>query len=293
MYFCINDYNCHIEIVFIIIGIVLIATVAVLFRKHSKEIFSFVAVLFVAFFGWGLAKEVLFTPEQKVSINAQEQGAVQSFRRITNYFQTGSDSLIALRQRITDLIDSSGDIQSKPFIDSIVQVMKTQSSKMLDSVQLPTQSEYDSLNEEDQLAVKNQVIEAFSQLPDETAVARIPLDDKPPVNAQVVKQGLFTDQMSVGKAQGLCTIYTSMLNTYTVYIQELEVTYGPELGLYLASVEPINQTVDSTFFYIGPLKGISGNQSYTLPKDVNINQYDTIFIYSPVVDTVYAAAPLR
>ena len=111
-----------------------------------------------------------------------------------------------------------------------------------------------------------------------------------------IKAGEFKDADSFHKGSGQATIYTGPDGSFLLRLENLDVTNGPALHVYLSRHEdPDNpgEVKDSGFIDLGDLKGNRGNQNYPIPSDVDITGYNSIVIYCKPFEVVFSVATLR
>ena len=119
-------------------------------------------------------------------------------------------------------------------------------------------------------------------------------DIKPEVRR--IKAGEFKDADSFHRGSGQATIYSGPDDTYLLRLEELAVTNGPALHVYLSRHEdPENPDEVKTpgFFDLGDLKGNRGNQNYPIPAEVDITLYNSVVIYCQPFNVVFSVATLR
>ena len=111
-----------------------------------------------------------------------------------------------------------------------------------------------------------------------------------------IKAGEFKDADSFHRGSGQATIYSGPDDTYLLRLEELDVTNGPALHVYLSYHEdPDNPKEVKTpgFFDLGDLKGNRGNQNYPIPTEVDITLYNSVVIYCQPFNVVFSVATLR
>jgi hypothetical protein len=72
---------------------------------------------------------------------------------------------------------------------------------------------------------------------------------------------------------------------------------GPNLQVYLvANPAPLSvldlDTANVSHFPVGPLKGNVGNQQYQIPKELSIQRYQSVVIFSETLNLIYAVAKI-
>ena len=110
-----------------------------------------------------------------------------------------------------------------------------------------------------------------------------------------IKAGEFKDADGFHKGSGQATIYTGPDGSFLLRLENLMVTNGPALHVYLSQHEdPDNpgEVKNPGFFDLGDLKGNRGNQNYPIPTDVNIAEYNSVVIYCQPFEVVFSVATL-
>ncbi len=134
-----------------------------------------------------------------------------------------------------------------------------------------------------------------------TAMAKIdqPMSEAMPEQmaiATVVKQGEFRDADGFHRGSGRATIYSLPGGSRILRLEELAVTNGPALHVFL-SEHPDPMTPDdlkgAAYTDLGKLKGNIGNQNYEIPGDVEVEGQGSVVIYCVPFQVVFSVAPLR
>ena len=110
-----------------------------------------------------------------------------------------------------------------------------------------------------------------------------------------IKTGEFKDADSFHKGSGQATIYSGPDGSFLLRLENLRVTNGPALHVYLSRhQDPDNpgQVKDQGFVDLGDLKGNRGNQNYPIPSDVAIADYNSVVIYCKPFEVVFSVASL-
>ena len=120
--------------------------------------------------------------------------------------------------------------------------------------------------------------------------------------AEPIATGGFTRIDSVRWAQGNVTLYQQADDSKVLRFEQFSVANGPGLRVALALTPPpeLEEAADSSpidyilisGFDLGPLWGTSGNQNYEIAPEINLDQYDSVVIYSPSLEMIYSIAPL-
>ena len=119
-------------------------------------------------------------------------------------------------------------------------------------------------------------------------------EDTPQVMA--LKDGEFKDADSFHRGSGQATIFSTPDGGYLLRLEELSVTNGPALHVFLSPhQDPSNPGEVKTAGYVdlGKLKGNKGNQNYPIPADLDIATINSVVIYCKPFSVVFSVASLH
>ncbi len=105
---------------------------------------------------------------------------------------------------------------------------------------------------------------------------------------ETLSQGMFTGADSSHKASGSAYIFQSTNGSRFLRLESFQTTNGPDLYIYLAS-----DTGASDFVDLGRLKGNIGNQTYAIPSDVDISNYEYTLICCKMFSVLFGNAKLN
>lgn len=111
-----------------------------------------------------------------------------------------------------------------------------------------------------------------------------------------IKAGEFKDADSFHRGSGQASIYSGTDDSFLLRLEELAVTNGPALHVYLSVHEDPDspeEVKDMGFVDLGDLKGNRGNQNYPIPNDVDITVYNSVVIHCKPFIVVFSVATLR
>jgi len=117
-----------------------------------------------------------------------------------------------------------------------------------------------------------------------------------PPGSQVVSTGTFSDLNVVQRAEGDLTIYQRQDQSRLLRIEpNFSSSLGPDIHVVLTrNPDPTDERgIGADYRDMGELKGNLGAQNYEVPRDVNLNEYVVLALYSVEHDTVLATATLR
>ncbi len=111
-----------------------------------------------------------------------------------------------------------------------------------------------------------------------------------------VGSGKFARLDAIRQASGDVTIYQQSDNTKVVRFENFVIVNGPDLRVIM-SQSSTPDTVDAmkandSEIDLGQLKGVTGNQNYDVPAELDLSQYNTVVIYSRTLNVVYSYAQL-
>ena len=113
---------------------------------------------------------------------------------------------------------------------------------------------------------------------------------------KILKSGGFKDADSFHRGSGQATIYRGPDGAYLLRLEDLAVTNGPALHVYLSRHEDPdspNQVKGPGYVDLGDLKGNRGNQNYPIPREVDVAIYNSVVIYCQPFNVVFSVATLE
>jgi hypothetical protein len=105
---------------------------------------------------------------------------------------------------------------------------------------------------------------------------------------------MYREQVLMGvgdgihNAEGITKIIPLQDGTNILRLENLRVTNGPDLYVYLS---PDKST--SNFVNVGKLKANNGNQNYDIPASRDLSKYDTILIWCRPFSVLFGSAELN
>ncbi len=132
-------------------------------------------------------------------------------------------------------------------------------------------------------------------------VVPAPTQEQPPPvlpDAQVILTGDFVQLDALHTANGKVSIYRSADGSTLLRFDDFTAINGPELTVYLCG-SPTPKTKDDLSNTGVPeqsvalLKGTTGNQQYTIPKELVLSRYKSVVLYSPKIEMIYSYATLH
>jgi len=92
----------------------------------------------------------------------------------------------------------------------------------------------------------------------------------------------------IHNAEGTAKIIPLQDNTNVLRLENLKVTNGPDLYVYLSTDK---NAVD--FVNLGRLKANNGNQNYDIPTGTDLSKYDTALIWCKAFSVLFGSAELK
>jgi hypothetical protein len=119
----------------------------------------------------------------------------------------------------------------------------------------------------------------------------------PSVTAATRTQGgAFRRLDALRWATGSVDVYQWPDNRKLVRLEEFAAARGPDLRVVLSAAPnpqtPEEMQLNNLDLELGPLKGNIGSQQFELPPDIDLTQYASVVIFSPLVNLVFSSAPL-
>jgi hypothetical protein len=91
----------------------------------------------------------------------------------------------------------------------------------------------------------------------------------------------------IHNAEGIAKIIPLEDGTHILRLENLRVTNGPDLYVYLSPDKSA-----SDFVNVGKLKANNGNQNYDIPAGINLSKYDTVLVWCRPFSVLFGSAEL-
>lgn len=119
-----------------------------------------------------------------------------------------------------------------------------------------------------------------------------------------VRRGTFTTITPNRSAQGSMTLYEMPDGSRYLWLSDFSVINGPALRLFVSPLnaaallaltrdnDPTNDEYQLTLedVRLDPLRANVGNQAYEVPREINLDRYNSILIYSTDLNLLYSYA---
>ncbi len=113
-----------------------------------------------------------------------------------------------------------------------------------------------------------------------------PVNEMPTPTAIAIDSGSFSNGPH-GSVSGKAKIYKTG-SKFELALENFSSSNGPDLKVYLSKEkQPVN------FINLGSLKSTAGNQLYTIPSSVNVNDYKYALIHCQQFNHLFGFAELR
>lgn len=89
----------------------------------------------------------------------------------------------------------------------------------------------------------------------------------------------------IHNAEGQAKIIPLSDNSNILRLEDLKVTNGPDLYVYLSTDKGA-----SDFVNLGKLKANNGNQNYNIPSDTDLSKYNTVLIWCKAFSVLFGSA---
>ena len=116
-----------------------------------------------------------------------------------------------------------------------------------------------------------------------------------PPEAVALLTGSFKDADSRHKGSGDATIFELGDGSRVLRVENLDVTNGPDLHVFLAPVADASQRADvmaEGYLDLGELKGNRGDQNYPIVGELDLERQWTVVIYCVPFHVIFSTAPL-
>jgi hypothetical protein len=91
----------------------------------------------------------------------------------------------------------------------------------------------------------------------------------------------------IHNAEGAVKVIHAEDGSDVLRLEDLRVTNGPDLYVYLATDKQASDFVD-----LGRLKANTGNQNYDIPEGTDLSKYDTVLVWCKSFSVLFGSAEL-
>lgn len=113
--------------------------------------------------------------------------------------------------------------------------------------------------------------------------------------AEIVATGTFRDADRAHRGTGTVELLRSAGGSELVRFTDFEVTNGPDLEVWLVAEPDPQSSADvkqSNWVSLGPLKGNIGDQSYSVPDEVDTSEFGSVVIWCEQFGVLFSPATL-
>jgi hypothetical protein len=147
---------------------------------------------------------------------------------------------------------------------------------------------------------EGEVAVAPADQPATSPTTAVPADAAPatteaPAEPVALLSGMFKDADSRHHGSGDATIYELADGTVVLRVENLDVTNGPDLHVFLAPVADADERDDvmaEGYLDLGELKGNKGDQNYIILGNFDPTREWTVVIYCVPFHVIFSTAPL-
>ena len=109
-----------------------------------------------------------------------------------------------------------------------------------------------------------------------------------PESVETLREGQFRGADSSHQGSGTARIVEANGKKYVRFEEDFQVTNGPDLFVYFGRDGTYDKDTN-----IGRLKGSKGSQNYEIPSDINVDDYNEVWVWCRAFAVPFAKAVLR
>lgn len=159
---------------------------------------------------------------------------------------------------------------------------------------VPTPQALSTMPDDKKQAMAGDVLEAARGMPD-TAMDEAKDAMTTPGAPVVLRTGMFRDADGLHKGSGDAGLYQLANGDHVLRFENLKVTNGPDLHVYLVRhpgpLASSDVTADN-YIDLGALKGNIGNQNYRIPTGTDIAAFGSVVVWCQAFGVLFSTAPL-
>lgn len=159
---------------------------------------------------------------------------------------------------------------------------------------VPTPQALAEMSDEKNAAMADEMLEAARGMPDK-AMQDAKNEMIAPGAPVALAAGAFRDADDVHKGSGDAGLYRLADGNHVLRIENLNVTNGPDLHVFLVrhpGPESSSDVTDGNYIDLGPLKGNIGNQNYAIPPGTDLAGFGSVVVWCKAFGVLFSAAPL-
>lgn len=111
----------------------------------------------------------------------------------------------------------------------------------------------------------------------------------------ILRAGMFRDADKLHKGSGDAGLYRLADGGHVLRFENLKVTNGPDLHVYLVKhpgPEASSDVTADNYIDLGALKGNIGNQNYTIPAGTDVATFGSVVVWCRAFGVLFSTAPL-
>jgi predicted RND superfamily exporter protein len=113
--------------------------------------------------------------------------------------------------------------------------------------------------------------------------------NSPDLNNSLISGSFIGVNDGIHNAEGTATVIPlQQVDTYVLRLENLKVTNGPDLYVYLSTDKSA-----SDFINLGKLKANNGNQNYNIPTGTDLTKYNTVLIWCKAFSVLFGSVELK
>lgn len=113
--------------------------------------------------------------------------------------------------------------------------------------------------------------------------------NSPDLNNSLISGSFIGVNDGIHNAEGTATVIPlQQVDTYVLRLENLKVTNGPDLYVYLSTDKSA-----SDFINLGKLKANNGNQNYDIPTGTDLTKYNTVLIWCKAFSVLFGSVELK
>ena len=128
-----------------------------------------------------------------------------------------------------------------------------------------------------------------------TTATTLPATETQPPEGLALLVGSFKDADPRHRGSGAATIFELGDGSRELRVENLDVTKGPDLHVFLAPVADASERADvmaEGYLDLGMLKSDKGDQNYPIVGDLDLERQWTVVIYCVPFHVIFSTAPL-
>jgi hypothetical protein len=159
---------------------------------------------------------------------------------------------------------------------------------------VPSPEALAQMSDEKKASMADEVLEAARGMPDK-AMTDAKDDMMTPGAPVALAAGAFRDADSVHKGSGDAGLYRLADGNHVLRLENLEVTNGPDLHVFLVrhpGPASSSDVTDGNYVDLGALKGNIGNQNYAIAPGTDLAGFASVVVWCKAFGVLFSTAPL-